>query len=412
MEYRLKPEAPDLVTAVGGIVIDDKGWLLQTTSKGDPCLVVRNTNGAYALLGVAWVGFVELDGCCGGWEGYLGKLLTQWGTEAGDDAMKTAGSLAAARANSAKADAAARALVIFKTHLAKADEVMAVFLGTAPTEGEPYTDEAGQVWHRLAGYEKMDGQRMDDQLLSRCREIFTENLTADLFNRYVYPSDGILREFDGGLYVRDNAAEVLGWDYTLDLNTMTFATVNGWDTVTGWGTAHGDAIQWHFYVTGDGDGTYRFIHYYSLGAESWPADAELTVRLNGEWYGVFRQDAPPLGAPLAGEMKNYEDVPDGIYWFTETWDGLEIGSWINETTGVRTVNSITVTSPNYPNWRGIRVGSTRDQVLNAYPEIDTDLQGQVNGSDTLSYGPGIGADVRFTLEKNVVTQIHIAYVSD
>ena len=181
--------------------------------------------------------------------------------------------------------------------LSDADAAVAPFLDRAEIEGAPVSDENGVVWRRLAGYEKQEGLPMEDQLLSQLRRVFAQDLAERLMQR----SDGTFREWNDGLWIRSDAAERLGWDFTADLATLRFSGAYGWDTAVVDGTARGAPIEWHFRMSEDGDLRPYFIHYYSLCGEGWPSDAECAFLLGGAWYVLFQQGEPDLGAPLSSE---------------------------------------------------------------------------------------------------------------
>jgi hypothetical protein len=212
MEYRLKPADPAKVVLAGGMQLDGEGWLKQTGSPGDPCLVVENAEGTYSLLGETWDGELPIDA---GWEGRLGALLAQWGEDRGDEAMTKAGELALCRA-----------------WLSRADEAMAPFTGAAAAEGEPYTDENGQIWLKLAGYEKYGEQRMDDQILATLYTIFPQDMANSLFGRYVYLPDSVFLEREGALYVRQDAGK--SWAGTIPPTFPLWPWTAGRTGRTGW----------------------------------------------------------------------------------------------------------------------------------------------------------------------------------
>ena len=110
--------------------------------------------------------------------------------------------------------------------LSDADAAVAPFLDRAEIEGAPVSDENGVVWRRLAGYEKQQDLPMEDQLLSQLRRVFAQNLAERLMQR----SDGTFREWNDGLWIRSDAAERLGWNFTADLATLRFSGAYGWDT--------------------------------------------------------------------------------------------------------------------------------------------------------------------------------------
>lgn len=392
MEYRLKPEDPNKVLLAGGMSMDEEGWLLQTASMGDPCVVVKNESGTYTLLGTTWDGETEIDG---GWAGRLGSLLMEWGKEKGDDSMVGAGRL-----------------TFCKAWLFRAEQVMAPFLGSAPTEADPYTDAAGLVWLKLSGYEKLGEQRMDDQLLANAYTVFPKDLMDAFFARYIYVLDSILLEREGGLYVRQDAAQVLGWDYTIELSTLSVTEINESTRFdfSVQGTGHGGNVLWRFCFE-NGENRWQFQRYYTLASEG-SAGAEYTVLLDGTWFGPDSEGIPSG----LGEIQFSKIVSDGddLQRIVEVWDGVELHARVDKKTNVQTAESLSVTSPDFVSWRGIHVGSTRDEVLAAYPEIDPEYQLQVNGTaDSLFYGHPIGGYfIGFILKDDCVTQIDLTFAFD
>lgn len=294
--------------------------------------------------------------------------------------------------------------------LSDADAVVAPFLDRAEIEGAPVSDENGVVWRRLAGYEKQEGLPMEDQLLSQLRRVFAQDLAERLMQR----SDGTFREWNDGLWIRSDAAERLGWDFTADLATLRFSGAYGWDTAVVDGTARGAPIEWHFRMSEDGDLRPYFIHYYSLCGEGWPSDAECAFLLGGAWYVLFQQGEPDLGAPLSSENWTGDSGYEGSRFLTRTWDGVEVRYSVDEAADLATAYAVSVTAPGIPNWRGIEVGSTRAAVLAAYPELDEAEQEKQNGTrDLLFWGRPVGGTfVGFRLENDVVVQMDSQFVSD
>lgn len=395
MEYRLKPADPAKVVLAGGMQLDDEGWLKQTGSPGDPCLVVENAGGTYSLLGETWDGELFADA---GWEGRLGSLLTQWGEDREDEAMTKAGQLALCRA-----------------WLARADEAMAPFLGIATTEGDPYTDQNGQIWLKLAGYEKQGDSRMDDQVLGNLYTIFPRDLADSLFTRYV--SDPVFLEREGGLYVRQDAAELLGWDYTGELSALTLDDgAYGEDRMNFSlpGTGHGGVLTWHFSLIKQ-EGTWQFYRYYSLASEGWGSPAEFSVIVGGEWFGLESLQAPAaLGQPERVEKDPYNTYTDADFWRTDYYDGIWASRY-DDGTGSSDYGVVTmeITRAGLPTWRGVSVGDGKDAVAAAYPEAVSDTY-YLSGSSSvpcLSYqafpnGPGYRMDFIFD-ENNILTRILI-----
>lgn len=362
LEFRLKPEKQDEVVLAGGRVLDDEGWLLQYESMGSPCLVVSESGEACTLLGKTWDGEIGLDG---GWEGRLGSLLMQWGEEREDASMTLAGETAFAR-----------------SLLAEADEAMAPLLGKASVEGEPYTDESGRVWHKLAGYEKQGDLRMDDQILSSLSLIFPQELANDLFDRYIYLPDSILLERESGLYVRDDAALVMDWDYTADRSSLTVdesQSSEGRLEFSVQGTGHGGALTWLFTALRDDDGMWYLYRYYTLAAEGWSVPPEFAILADGDWFGLGSGEAPKgLGEASHSSRSELNVYDQGGGWRTEYYEDVTATRYENSTDRIFGVVTMEVLRPGLPTWRGVQLGDSLEAVASAYPEATLQVS---------SYGP-------------------------
>lgn len=406
MAYRIKPEDPDKVVLAGGMQLDDSGWLLQTSSAGSPCLVVKDAAGSYTLLGTTWDGDGEVE-LNGGWEGKLGGMLMDLGTAQNDSTLLNAGRLALCR-----------------SLLARADAAMAPFLAAAPTEGEPYTDEAGHVWLKLSGYEKQGAQRMDDQLLSTLYLSFPKDLADSFFNRYVYRPDSILLEREGALYVRQDAAKVLGWDYTADLSTLAVdesQSGSGQLLFTASGTGHGGQLVWHFtlYRAQEGD-PWLLYRYYTLATQGWDAPAEYAVLVDGEWFGLDSGAAPAaLGSPSRVEDDSDNSYAPGDFWRTEYYDaGLSATRYVAAGSDrVNGVVTLRVSKAGMPTWLGVQVGDSRDAVAAAYPgAVLEDAPSSESAASVLFYDaspltPGFFLQFTFNQDR-VLTEILIQNAFD
>ena len=111
----------------------------------------------------------------------------------------------------------------------------------------------------------------------------------------------------------------------------------------------------------------------------------------------------------------------GAYWSRQSWDGFSalcyhVGEEPGQTNpDAYSVYTIDTTRTDLKTYRGIRVGSTRAEVLEAYPEIyDThywhDTEPDFPGSDYLWYcdnEEGWGAAILFFFDGDIVTQIRL-----
>ena len=131
------------------------------------------------------------------------------------------------------------------------------------------------------------------------------------------------------------------------------------------------------------------------------------------------------GQPQIEVLEGWEPIYwPGAYWSRQSWDGFSALCYhVGEEPGALDptdyrVYTIDTTRTDMRTWRGIRVGSTREEVLNAYPEIfdspywhDTDSD--FPGTDYLWYcdnEEGWGAAILFFFEGDVVSHIRLNYM--
>ena len=180
-------------------------------------------------------------------------------------------------AHSDPALAAAGQKLLCRSLLEEADAAFAPLIAAAPTEGEHWTDSDGVTWLRLSGYEQWDEQlRIDDQVFSGLLYRFGREAATELFQTYVYSTDPLFLEREGGLWVRSNAAEVLDWDYTADVSTLFLTEVSDTRcTFTLEGTDHGQPCTWTFQVqrSSPQESDWIFTKYYRLDMPYSPPSA-------------------------------------------------------------------------------------------------------------------------------------------
>lgn len=237
---------PDAVTLAGGMSIDENGYLFdgQTT-----LFLFQRVGEDYTPL--ATTGYVDSTPA----QAAVDALLAQ-----SDPALVSAGQK-----------------LLCRSLLEEADAAFAPLIAAAPTEGEPWTDGDGVTRLRLAGYQQWDEQlRMDDQVFSGLLHRFGRETATELFQTYVYSSDPIFLEREGGLWVRSDAAEVLNWDYTADVSTLFLTEVSDTRyTFTLEGTDHGQPCTWTFQVqrSSPQESDWTFTKYYRLDAPYSPPSA-------------------------------------------------------------------------------------------------------------------------------------------
>ena len=351
LDYRLET---GLTQAAGGAWLDDDGWYHDGWLT---YLVLMNRSGTRSPLG----SYVEIDGIWhdGGWYGVLGGLLISRGGETGDAAMVRDGQRA-----------------FFRAYLDRADAAMACFTGKAPSQGEPFTDEAGHTWLKFADYQDTGLTRLDDGILQELVTIFPRDLATRLFQDYVYVGDPVVKQFDDGLRFRQDSAEMLNWRCSADLSSL---TVTRWDDQIRQGYAADPADDARWYFTLVNDGSWKFYQYYTLsdgGAEDW----DFTFFLDGKQYAMGASETGIFGVPYG--TTTTEPDENGVYYYTE-WYGKggstgvtyayhpERGSLALRAVATSDFTGLTT-------WRGVRLGDSMDAVRAAYPD-GQDFSDSVNG---------------------------------
>lgn len=226
---------PDTTTLAGGMSIDENGYLFD-----------------------GWTTLFLFQ--------HIGEDYVPLTTASYVDSTAVQAAVDALLAHSDPALAAAGQKLLCRSLLEEADAALAPLIAAAPTEGEPWTDGDGVTWLRLSGYEQWDEQlRIDNQVLSVLLYRFGRETATELFQTYVYSSDPIFLEREGGLWVRSNAAEVLDWDYTADVSTLFLTEVSDTRyTFTLEGTDHGQPCTWTFQVqrSSPQENNWIFTKYY------------------------------------------------------------------------------------------------------------------------------------------------------
>ena len=131
------------------------------------------------------------------------------------------------------------------------------------------------------------------------------------------------------------------------------------------------------------------------------------LSLNSSFLGSLVQDSETL--------YDYEPIyREGDYWFFAEGDGFLSTNYYDSAAGTDSVYLLDVTRTDVSTPRGIRVGSTREEVLAAYPEIyDTPYLGY--GGDYLWYcknEEGWGSAVVFFFYRDAVRSIQLHHVID
>ena len=237
---------PDTTTLAGGMSIDENGYLFDGWTT---LFLFQHVEEDYVPLATA---------------SYVDTTAAQ----AAVDALL---------AHSDQSLVAAGHKLLCRSLLEEADAAFAPLIAAAPTEGEPWTDGDGVTWLRLSGYEQWDQRlRIDNQVLSVLLYRFGRETATELFQTYVYSSDPLFLEREGGLWVRANAAELLDWDCTADVSTLFLTEVSDTRyTFTLEGTDHGQPCTWTFQVqrSSPQENNWIFTRYYWLNMPYSPPTA-------------------------------------------------------------------------------------------------------------------------------------------
>lgn len=272
----------------------------------------------------------------------------------------------------------------------------------APAGYGEITEGEGIVWVEspaLEGWQEQVRELMDDQLA----------------NDFLQRTENVIKKMAGTWYVRGDAAEILNWDFTLDMESLTVLTQ--FETslhFTAEGTARGGDILWRFYYYLQ-DGYLKIGQWFDIGYA--PA-GECDICIGGRWYGVFSTEkvSEHLGTPRNRTTELYtEQSISGEASYEETtleYPGLTLtlhieengASWLD-----RFVLSQEPEAPNYATWRGISCGMSEEELLSAYPEF-ADEKGTVSqqSDGSLCYNPSLnfyGSNLNFFVENHIVTRI-------
>lgn len=108
---------------------------------------------------------------------------------------------------------------------------------------------------------------------------------------------------------------------------------------------------------------------------------------------------------------DYEPVyNDGDHWLSYYYDGMEVLNYYIADEGVSRISALYITRDDCQTYRGIRVGSSKDEVLAAYPEIHQDLfwgEDDHMWYNTSEYGMGVGINLILRFEDDQVVQMEL-----
>lgn len=141
-------------------------------------------------------------------------------------------------------------------------------------------------------------------------------------------------------------------------------------------------------------------------------DIEASLSLDGYPQLVGPFSAPNFFnvEPKFKILEGWEPIyRDGDYWVQYYYNNLTATCYYNSEEERSIVNRIKTTRVDVSTYRGIRIGSTRDEVLKVYPEIYNTPYWDYQG-DYLWYcnnDDGFGSALLFWFEDNVVTEIEI-----
>lgn len=270
--------------------------------------------------------------------------------------------------------------------LKRAQKVMAPFMAGAMKSGTAISDSEGHIWRQLDGY--ANSKQMKEDLLGAFSEEIVEQIWVS-----VKP---FLWDRADGLYLREDAADVLNWNYTVDVSQVRSAEVD--DAFLAYGTKFGLAAFWRFWL--DTSGATPVIGFW------WAVEEEFGVQLGDVWYTNLSTGSPPgLGEPICTEESSNQD-PDYDRFYTEYYDGLSVVFWwANEEYHPL---QIIVTKQGFPVSSGIEVGDTWEKVTALY----RDAPAPPGPKDILSISDGwdSGSQMQLTFDNTgILSEIHIVY---
>lgn len=146
-------------------------------------------------------------------------------------------------------------------------------------------------------------------------------------------------------------------------------------------------------------------------------DVEVSLRLVGGERLMGPGSVPEFleEEPVVEELEDWEP----IYWENDGWlryayTDLTADCYYHSAEDRASVHHVTTTRTDVETYRGIRVGTSLDEVRAAYPELRDDLYWDTEG-DYLWYCAnegGFGAAILFWLEDGAVTRIELANMFD
>ena len=145
----------------------------------------------------------------------------------------------------------------------------------------------------------------------------------------------------------------------------------------------------------------------------------------GNWYDLF--NSAYVGEPNIQILDGWEPIySEGSYWERWSVDGFTALRYYDADQDAFSLNTLDVTRTDFATPRGIRVGATRDQVLEAYPEAltgnywdkypeepdmltylaySTHTPGEITDLSQLDFYEGLGPAILFFFEEDTLTQI-------
>mgnify|MGYP001200824092 CR=1 FL=1 len=177
------------------------------------------------------------------------------------------------------------------------------------------------------------------------------------------------------------------------------------------------------------DGEYSLLTVKGLSEGDEPRDAaveavygladlefSLCRDFSRAFWGIGGHTINLLSEDFLDERLDYDVYYEGDYWFCRSYPGLSLLCYYSSESGLPSIYSIDLTRDDFTTCRGIRVGSSREDVQNAYPEIRPEHFPADEWGDQLVYesmpGAICGYFLHFYFENDQVVRIMMENMFD
>jgi hypothetical protein len=138
--------------------------------------------------------------------------------------------------------------------------------------------------------------------------------------------------------------------------------------------------------------------------------AEFMLNVEGKLFGLHSTSDFPSLSLQDTEVLDYDNIWDNTHWIREYYEGVELTYLVNEEEDMKYAYGIEITGDSAKEictHRGIKIGDSLIDLLNAYPEIDPSEQVEVYGTDDfLTYPFGIfGYTIEFYFKDEIIDKI-------